>query len=1172
MEFILPGNVETDVIGVNVAPNLTYDIAGSKGFAFFGPGYLLGTNLNLTGIGAPTGPSNSQSGTPGAVSYTYFVIAKNALGISLPSVGTSITTANATLSGANYNIISWAAVLGATGYDVIRANGVVGSPPSGTGSYLVGSTTTATTINDQSNSLSSYTVPSVDTTFGGISSPGHQVAGATGNTTISAFNTATSTSGNFSSPTLTLQSVYWTGAASSQDNWTIQNVLGSGATPTSTLTFSHSGSSGTATVSIIPTLATNAQTVSGNITFNTGAVLDSQSTVGSNQNDLRITAPDWLVLAGTYRNVLRGSTIFGTTDAGAEIATFLSTGITLAQPVTVSSSLTASTSLTVTGTLTSNNTNTYSFTRTLPTTVGNEVDLGSFTFTNGSGNLEIWVTVPSSGYSQCKRYFFVASYNGTNNVWQTVLPISSSGAYAANDQDLEINISNAVTSLRLRRTAGATAGTAYVTILQQGVTTDAFVASSATSAVAAPTVIYSGSIFTQIAGKLGIGNAAPASLLDVGTYNNSFYTIRTGSFVIQPYAFNNGFIADNAYYNGTNWTKISSGYASAFQFYNGQLFVLNYSSGSGTFAPLIPFKVDYSNSGTVCLGGTAISTTPGNYTGSSMVVYGTGNVTHGTTTSSGTTTPLNISSGGTYGTNTPGSSGNLKWTMYNDGTANNSYGIGMSGSLMEFRSGVGAAMAFFPNNGVEAMRILSTGVVNITSATAAGTSNTGALTFTGGGGINTGSIYVGSNTGGGGSGQAATFGINASSAGTITGVHADIRNSGTGSVTAASFTAATSSATTAGTVIGVYTNARTAATSTASSLIGFQSTLMSGTSPVTNAYNFYGSAISASSGVSAVYGLYLEAQTVGTINYGIYTAGSTPSFFGGTLTAAAYFSGTLGYSASNVFESLQSSQNLYIQAIIQNTNSGTAASADFIVSNNLSTDSTYYGDYGINSSNFVGTGSLSLPNATYLYANSGDLSLGTSTANAIHFVTNSSATDAATVDSSGNWTFNGKVGIGTSSPSGSSILDVNGAAVATGSNNYSSGIFNLTGNYYNVSSLADYWSIQNVLGTGSSPTSTLTFIHSGSTGIATVSFPAGSINPASIPTVSSSKAGVAPASGGGTTNFLRADGTWAVPPSAGGGITSVSHDSTLTGDGNATPLSVVGAVSKSMAIAFAIAL
>lgn len=37
-----------------------------------------------------------------------------------------------------------------------------------------------------------------------------------------------------------------------------------------------------------------------------------------------------------------------------------------------------------------------------------------------------------------------------------------------------------------------------------------------------------------------------------------------------------------------------------------------------------------------------------------------------------------------------------------------------------------------------------------------------------------------------------------------------------------------------------------------------------------------------------------------------------------------------------------------------------------------------------------------------------------------------------------------------------------------------------------------------------------------------------------LPLVSSGDAGLAPASGGGTTNFLRADGTWAAPPGGGG--------------------------------------
>lgn len=44
---------------------------------------------------------------------------------------------------------------------------------------------------------------------------------------------------------------------------------------------------------------------------------------------------------------------------------------------------------------------------------------------------------------------------------------------------------------------------------------------------------------------------------------------------------------------------------------------------------------------------------------------------------------------------------------------------------------------------------------------------------------------------------------------------------------------------------------------------------------------------------------------------------------------------------------------------------------------------------------------------------------------------------------------------------------------------------------------------------------------------------------ATLPLVSSGDAGLAPASGGGTTNFLRADGTWAAPSGGGGGAPQI---------------------------------
>src|SRR5690606_459966 len=47
-----------------------------------------------------------------------------------------------------------------------------------------------------------------------------------------------------------------------------------------------------------------------------------------------------------------------------------------------------------------------------------------------------------------------------------------------------------------------------------------------------------------------------------------------------------------------------------------------------------------------------------------------------------------------------------------------------------------------------------------------------------------------------------------------------------------------------------------------------------------------------------------------------------------------------------------------------------------------------------------------------------------------------------------------------------------------------------------------------------------------------------------LPEFSTSTKGLVPASGGGTTNFLRADGTWAAPPSGGGGGGTIGGSAT----------------------------
>jgi len=123
-------------------------------------------------------------------------------------------------------------------------------------------------------------------------------------------------------------------------------------------------------------------------------------------------------------------------------------------------------------------------------------------------------------------------------------------------------------------------------------------------------------------GKFGIGIIVPNSLLEVGTFNTSNYNIRSGSFIIQPYDVNDGFMGHNIYYNG-GYKRIGTGYGSLFEFYNGQImFGSNDTAAAGTTVnPNISLKTDFS--GNVAIGGN-INIALSNFTGAKMVVLNSG--------------------------------------------------------------------------------------------------------------------------------------------------------------------------------------------------------------------------------------------------------------------------------------------------------------------------------------------------------------------------------------------------------------------------------------------------------------------------------------------------------------------------------------------------------------------
>ena len=130
-----------------------------------------------------------------------------------------------------------------------------------------------------------------------------------------------------------------------------------------------------------------------------------------------------------------------------------------------------------------------------------------------------------------------------------------------------------------------------------------------------------------------------------------------------------------------------------------------------------------------------------------------------------------------------------------------------------------------------------------------------------------------------------------------------------------------------------------------------------------------------------------------------------------TATTGAVSYGTLSYSDTNIFSSYQTSVNSYAQKILQNTSNGSTASVDFIVSNDQGTATTFYGDFGMNSSTYSGVGPFQAANAVYLYSISSDLVIGTKSANYLRLVTNDNSADAMTISPNGAVAFNGNYGV-----------------------------------------------------------------------------------------------------------------------------------------------------------------
>ena len=278
--------------------------------------------------------------------------------------------------------------------------------------------------------------------------------------------------------------------------------------------------------------------------------------------------------------------------------------------------------------------------------------------------------------------------------------------------------------------------------------------------------------------------------------------------------------------------------------------------------------------------------------------------------------------------------------------------------------------------------------------------------------------------------------------------------------------------------------------------------------------------------------------------------------------------GTLGYSDTNILASYQSSVAGYNQVILQNTSNNAAASTNFNISNDAGTATTNFGEFGINSSGFTGTGAFNAAGTAYLASASTDLAIGTYGSNAIHFVVNSGATDAATISSAGLLTANSfasssaaitggsingtTIGASTASTIIATQLTVNGANLNTAISPTGTGTVTIAPAGATTLGTAGVATTMNgnISATTSNQTITLSPTGTGTVAISPVG--ALTINPTAASTINNASIGVTtPLAGSFTSLTATSVGTAGVLAKTGGktAVTAISATTTLTTGG-----------------------
>ena len=178
-------------------------------------------------------------------------------------------------------------------------------------------------------------------------------------------------------------------------------------------------------------------------------------------------------------------------------------------------------------------------------------------------------------------------------------------------------------------------------------------------------------------------------------------------------------------------------------------------------------------------------------------------------------------------------------------------------------------------------------------------------------------------------------------------------------------------------------------------------------------------------------GTGLTSLTAGYIPYGngtsAYSSSSGFTFVSNVLTTPVLITTSttsttpnLTFNASNSgFTSGASVSGSYLQTVIQNKSGTAGASTNYVLSNDLGTDSTYYGEFGMNSSVYTGAGVpsdfFSINNGIYFSGHDGDITVGSGNGKNLYFAWGSSGQYAHVINVSGAIGLNTNLAAGTGS-------------------------------------------------------------------------------------------------------------------------------------------------------------